>query len=244
MFIFGSTLVIGTGGKAENKAWIAILIAAALSIPVLLMYARILYLHPGKNLYNILEEVFGKILGKLFSIIYIWFFFHLSALVLRNFGEFINNVGLTETPRIVPILMFGVVCALGVKAGIEVLARCSSYFIIFVVSFITVITCLSIPIIDIDKLLPITVSSINPIMHGAFDAFGFPFGELVVFLALFDSLETKSQYSKVYLKSLLVVGLIVAFVTARNISGSNSYNIRDKIKGEKKGRQSEESSSG
>lgn len=34
MFMFGSTLIIGTGGEAENDMWIAILLGVVLTIPV------------------------------------------------------------------------------------------------------------------------------------------------------------------------------------------------------------------
>ena len=52
LFIFGSTLVMGTGGQAENDAWISIILAIIFSVPILMMYSRILYRYPGEDLCN------------------------------------------------------------------------------------------------------------------------------------------------------------------------------------------------
>lgn len=217
LFIFGSALVMGTGGQAKNDVWIAILLAIAFSIPVLLLYSRILSKHPGKDLFEILEIVFGKYPGRFFSLAYIWFPFHLGAIVLRNFGEFMNTVGLPETPKIIPIVMYALVCILGVKCGIETLAKCSSHFIIVVFFLITLLTLLSVPNIETEKLFPIMYNGYRPILQGAFSAFSFPFGELVVFMMIFDSLKKPASSYKVFLVSLAVGGFVVLLISTRNL---------------------------
>lgn len=217
LFVFGSTLVMGTAGQAKNDAWISIILSIILTIPVLLMYSRIMYRYPGENLYDILEKVMGKFIGKGFVLLYTWFFFHLGALVLRNFGEFMNTVGLPETPKIVPIIMFSLICVIGVKDGIETLGKCSSYFIILVILSIVIVGSFTIPIIKPDKILPIMANGIKPVLMGTFAAFSFPFGELVIFTTVFDSLEEAVSCSKVYLKTLLLAGAFVVLVSIRNI---------------------------
>ncbi|MHB1391837.1 MAG: GerAB/ArcD/ProY family transporter [Clostridia bacterium] len=217
LFIFGSSLVMGTGGEAKSDMWIAIILALFISAPILMIHARILSRYPEKDLYDILEEVFGKYLGRAFGIAFIWFSFHLGALVLRNFGEFMNTVGLPETPRIVPIIMFALICIIGVKSGIETLAKCSSLFIVGVFSLLFLLAFLTIPNMKSENLLPIMYNGLNPVLQGAFSAFSFPFGELVVFMMVFDSLKTPNSSYKVYLLSLAIGGLIILFITIRNI---------------------------
>ncbi|HYE83936.1 MAG TPA: endospore germination permease [Clostridia bacterium] len=217
LFIYGSTLVMGTGGNAKNDIWIAIMLAIAVSIPTVLMYARILGRYPGKDLYDILCEVFGNYAGKLFILFFIWFSFHLGALVLRNFGEFLVTVGLPETPKIVPIIIFALVCVIGVKCGIETLARCSTFFVLFVFFLLIMLSSFAIPIMKPENLLPILKNGLTPVWQGAFAAFTFPFGETVVFLMVFDSLSSSKTIHRVYLKALIISGMFIAFVSARNI---------------------------
>lgn len=103
LFILGSTLLIGSAGQAKQDAWIAIIIAISWSIILLLMFSRILSLNPGKDLFDILEITFGKFIGKILSILMIWFAFHLGTLVLRNLSEFTNTLVFPDTPVVVPM---------------------------------------------------------------------------------------------------------------------------------------------
>ena len=73
LFILGSVLLIGSGGTAKQDAWISIIIAILVSSIVLLMYSRILSLYPGKDLFDILQIVMGKVLGKIISLLMIWY---------------------------------------------------------------------------------------------------------------------------------------------------------------------------
>lgn len=217
LFIFGSSLVLGTGGKAKNDTWIAMILAIFASVPVLLTYARILSRYPGKDLFDILEIVFGKYLGKVMNFACTWYSFYLGALVIRNFGDFMNTVGLPETPRIVPLLMFTFVSIFAVKSGIETIAKCSSLFIIAVLSLIFVFAFFTIPSLKPENLLPIMYNGYKPILQGAFSALTFPFGELVVFMMIFDSLQKQNSSYRVYLTSLVIGGLVLLYSTIRNI---------------------------
>lgn len=217
LFIFGSTLVVGTGGEAERDMWISVAAAILLAIPVCLIYSRVLTLFPGKDLFEILELNFGKFFGKLISLLFIWFAFHLGALVLRNFGEFIIDVDLPETPMIVPIIIFGFLCIWGAKAGIETIAKCSEYFLLFVMSLIILFGFLIIPNMDMDNILPIMGNGLSKALAGLLSSFTFPFGETVVFMMVFSALQNKKSPYKVYITALLLGGTVVIYIAVRNI---------------------------
>ena len=72
MFIFGTTLVLGVNTRANQDSWIAIAIAVVLILPMVIIYGKILSLYPGKNLFDILIEVFGKLFGKTVCSLYIF----------------------------------------------------------------------------------------------------------------------------------------------------------------------------
>ena len=217
LFLFGSSLVMGTGGEAERDTWLAVAAAILIAIPVYLVYSRVLTLFSGKDLFEILELNFGKFFGKLMSLPFIWFAFHLGALVLRNFGEFIINVGLPETPMIIPIIIFGLLCIWGAKAGIETMAKCSEYFLFFVMSLIILFGLLSIPITDMDNFFPILGTDLSKVMAGVLSSFTFPFGETVVFMMVFSALQNKKSPYKVYITALMLGGIVVVYIVLRNI---------------------------
>jgi len=217
LFIFGSTLVMGTGGEAGRSAWISIGLGIIATVPLVLIYSRILSLFPGQDLFQILELNFGKLIGKFISLFFIWFAFHLGALVLINFGEFIITVALPETPRIVPMIIFALLCIWGAKAGIEVIAKCSEYFIIFVMALIILFSFLVMPNMDTDNLLPILGEGFGKILPGILSAITFPFAETVVFMMVFSALQHKKSSYKAYIPALLLSGAVVLFISLRNI---------------------------
>lgn len=225
LFILGSTLVMGTGGEAGKDTWLAVIFAIVFSVPVVLVYSKILSLFPEKDIFDILVFVFGKVFGKLLCLLFIWFSFHLGALVIRNFGEFILSVALPETPILVPMGFLTFACIYGAKLGIETVGRFSELFIIIIIIITILFSLLTIPYMDLKNIRPVAGDGIMPILQGAFSALAFPFGETVIFIMLLSSLKKSSSPSKVYMTGLLIGGFIVALIGFRNILVLGEYGL-------------------
>lgn len=217
IFTWGSTLIIGTDGDAKMDMWFATFLGMLLGLLAVTMYSRILYNFPQKDIFDINILIFGRLIGNLMNLFFTFYAFHLGALVLNNFAEFISTVGLPDTPKIAPVIFIIVLCIWGVKAGIEVLARCSVVFTIILSIFLIGITCLSINRLDFDNIRPFMYDGLTPILRGTFSAFSFPFAETVIFLMLFSSLKTRKSPVKVYWIGLLLSGIGLVIISIRNI---------------------------
>lgn len=213
MFIIGSSSLMVMGLEAERDIWLAIILAIAVGTVIMLMYARILSILPGKDLYETLEFFFGKILGRIFILIIAWFIFDLGAIVLRNFAQFAVTVALTETPIIIPMVGMVITCALAVKLGIEVLARWTELFIILLFVFIAASLMLLLKYMDIDNLRPALYNGFGPIFKGALGVVTFPLGETIAFLLIFPSFKKNASPYKVFPLGLLIGGVII-FLTS------------------------------
>lgn len=217
LFIMGSTLVLGVGSDAKQDAWLAVIIAIVLAIPILSVYARILALLPDKNLYEILNYVFGKAFGRIIALFFIWYAFHLGTMVLRNFQEFIKVVAFPETPEFVPVMLMGILCIWVAKEGIEVLGRFSQLVIIILALIIFAVAALAIKDAKFDNLRPFLYNGVSPVLSSAFSVFSFPFAETVLFMAVFDFSKGKNHPFKVYYYALAIGSFFVLLVTVRNI---------------------------
>ena len=216
VFVMGTSLIIGVGEDAKNDAWIAGIVGIIMAIPMLLIFSRILSLFQGKDLFDILNSTLGKVMGKIVAIIYIWYAFHLGAMVLRNFGEFINTVSLTETPMFVPLLCMGLLCIIASKLGIEVLGRTTTYFVPIIFFILVVVQMLAIPQLHLNHLKPILGNGLAPVLQGGFVTFSFPLAETVLFIGVFCSLKKKSPF-RVYYWGILISAIIIIITTIRNI---------------------------
>jgi len=163
------------------------------------MYSRILSLYPGKDLFDIIEILMGKFIGKIISILMIWFAFHLGTLVLRTLSEFTNILVFADTPVVVPMLFFTLLIIWSIKAGIEVLGMWSEFFVWAVVIISLFITVLLIPDMNISRIKPILNNGVMPLLKGAFSSFSFPFGEVVVFTMVFSNISKVNNFKKTFL---------------------------------------------
>ena len=219
MFILGSTLLLGTGGGiAKKDAWMAVIVGILYAAPVLYIYSRLMSKFHGHDLFDILQLIFGKFFGKVISILYIWFAFHLGSLVERNFSDFTETAVYPDTPVQFPLLFFVLLFIWGVKLGIENLGRWSEIYILVVTFLLVAVTIfLSLPQLDFNNIRPIFYNGIKPILHSGFLAFSFPFGETVIFLMVFSSLKTKKSSYKVFFMGLIFGGIFILIVSLRNL---------------------------
>jgi spore germination protein KB len=224
-FLLGSSLVLGAGGDARRDAWIAVLAAMVISLPVFFVYARLVSLFPGKGLYEILPVVFGSTIGKIMVLPYIWYAFHLGALVIRNFSEFIMIVSLPDTPQYAVAILMTVLSIWAVKAGIEVIGRWSAMVLPVIIIAILLLSLLLIPSMELKNIKPVLSEGIEPVVMAAFSTFSFPFAEMVLFTVIFGNLKNNSSAYKIYYWSLFIGGMIILWVTVRNLLVLGAANV-------------------
>jgi len=225
LFLIGSSLVLGVGGEAGKDTWIVVILGILVSLPMVMVYSRIINIFPKKDFFQILEHIFGRVLGKIISLMYIWFAIHLGALVLRNFGEYIITVSLVETPMIIPIIFLLVLCVYVIKNGIEVLGRWGELALIIIISFIVLTVLTLLPEMEIDNLKPVLNKGAQPIIMGVFSIFAFPFAETVLFCIILTNLSKRKSSYRIYFWGLAIGGLTILVVVLRNILvlGETSY---------------------
>jgi spore germination protein KB len=217
MFIFGSTLVFGIGNQAGQDTWITLLFTLAMAIPAVLIYARIISLLPGKDLFEIMEELFGRFFGKILIVLFSWYAIHLGASVLRNFTDFIQVVSLPETPQLpVAILMIAVVIYL-TKSGVHILGKWAAITLTIIGAVIVFTVLFSLRSLDPTSILPVMDHSLGTITTAAFQQFALPFGETVLLLGIAGSLKKEDSPYKAYLYGILIAGFISLLTILRNI---------------------------
>ncbi|MBL4932493.1 GerAB/ArcD/ProY family transporter [Clostridium paridis] len=217
LFLMGSTLLLGAGAQAKNDNWISIIIATLLAVPLVYIYSRIQILFPNKSLFDIFNTLFGKVLSKVFTILYTWYFFHLGVLVLRNFGEFLGTQAMPETPMLVPVITLSLLCIWAVKSGLETVGRSSKILFLTCILVIIIIQFLALSKESLPNIKPILKNGWNPVFSGAFSAFSFPFAEIIAFMGLPYFYKDKVNPFKVILISILGSGLLILLIALRNI---------------------------
>lgn len=228
--ILGSSVVLGTARPAKGDAWISIIFAILISLIIGLCYARLSRNFHGKNFFEICEIVFGKVIGKIFIVIYIWYALFINALIIRDIGEFIYVIGIVnirEISQVFTMTAMMLLCIYMAKKNIPTLGRFCAFFLPVVIFMLSMGYILSINNMTPNNLLPIMYDGIKPIIDGILSSIGFPFTESIVFIMIFNSLQNKNSASKVLTKGVLFAGLLLLFITVCDIMilGSNTLSI-------------------
>lgn len=217
MFIIGESMLMVMGLEAKMDIWIAILLAGGAGALIMLVYARLMSVLPNKDFFQTLEFFIGKIGSKIVIFLFALYAFDTCSLVLRNYGQFIVTVGLPETPLIVAMFILIVLCAVAVKAGIEVLGRWSVPFLLFIITFLLLSVILVSQNMDISNLFPVFDSGIVPIAKGVLGIITFPFAETVIFLFVFPPFKKGISVKKVFLKGLAIGGGLILITSLTDV---------------------------
>lgn len=218
LYCFGSSVIMGVSTDAKQDSWIAILLAALFISPVFLAYARIMRLFPEKNLFEIMEILFGKVVGGIFTALLTWYAIHLAALVLRDFAEFIQVLDLPETPQLPIMILIALTTVYLAQGGMKAIGKWSVVAICFV-SFVVALT-FSMPIrqMNFKNLLPVMECCPAFLAKNSLPLVAFPYGESVIFLCLADSFRKQDSPYKLYFASLLLIVIFFLLVFVRNLA--------------------------
>ena len=215
-FVFGSSVIIYPGGGAGHDAWIAVALGLMEGLLIAWIFTALAKQFKDKTIVEINSLVYGKILGKCISVLFIWYLFHLGALVLNNYIRFFKLQIYPATPKTVGLLLLMLVCASTVGRGIEVLARCSLILVALTILVTSSDTFLLIPHIDLNNLMPILDVPIRKLLWAAHGAASFPFAETVAFLMVLAFIDKSGKGPSAISKGLLIAGFMLIIVAARN----------------------------
>lgn len=228
LFIFGTTATIGVHPNVGQDAWISTILAIVFSLPMVVVVARIISLYPGKNLFDIMQEVFGPVIGKILIILMIWYALFTASNVVCIINNFIKITSLLGTPRLIISLSFIAIAAYLAISKLNGFGKGSATVFYIVIAAIVITMLMSLgKIKNFNNLFPIANHSISQIAGGAWSVFAMPFAEVVLFLGLADVIKRKKNESiyKAFIYATLIAGAILLVVNLRNLLLLGSYLI-------------------
>ncbi|NOU93845.1 GerAB/ArcD/ProY family transporter [Paenibacillus sp. LMG 31456] len=199
---------------AKQDAWISAVMVVAAGLGLTWLVYKIYQRFPEQNLIEITQEVFGKRLGTAISFLFFTTYtFVITALVLRNMGDFVITVMLPDTPLGVVDLLFLFVVIMGVKLGLRTTAYAAEIFFpwVFLLFFVLCIGLLS--EVKIDFILPIFDTGIKSIIQGALPQIGIPYMESIIFLMITSHIKQGEKVGKMWYMAVLASGLFLLTLT-------------------------------
>ena len=164
--------IFGTGVNilvkvAEEDMWLGCLFGCILGFIPFYTYISLSNTHPDKNIFEIIESVFGKLIGKIFVFIITLFAVSFILFCFWNLTNLISSQYLYNTPQIFIYIIFAIPLIYILSKGIKVALQ--SIIIIFIMTaIIYIITFFSlVPQSNFMNLMPILKDGIIPVLKAA-----------------------------------------------------------------------------
>src|SRR5690625_3797876 len=113
--------------KAKSDSWISALIAGVFIQCLIFLFGALIHRFPGSNLFEMIEIVIGKVLGKILTFLYCWYFIVSGAILFAKYTIILKSWMLPLTPKWVLISALGI---LTVYLAIDNLVVISRFFIL------------------------------------------------------------------------------------------------------------------
>ncbi len=197
-----------TTEAARQDAWLSALVATFGGLLLAFIFTKLQQRFPRENLLQFSITILGPVLGKVVGFLYLWYFLHLAAIIIRSFGDFLVISFMPETPVWVFIIIITILAAYAVHNGLEVIARVNILFFALVILSIVIIFFLTAKDMDFTNLTPILAEGWKPVVRGSL----FPLawiGEIVIGLMILSHLANPGEIKRVYLVTTIGVGILL-----------------------------------
>ncbi|WP_449241241.1 GerAB/ArcD/ProY family transporter [Desulfoscipio gibsoniae] len=202
---------------ARQDAWLSMLLAMLLALPIAGITARLGTLFPSKTIVQYTEDILGKWPGKLLSLLYLLWFIQICSVMIREYSSFLADAIMPETPLIVINILGTGLAAYTVKKGLEVLARVNQIFLPLIIISVILIFLLALPEMRIERFLPVLESSALEIFKGSVAPWAW-IGEISTFAMLIPFLAQPGQARRIAVATVSLVGLFFTLLALATVA--------------------------
>lgn len=205
--------------EAKQDAWIAAIVGTVIGLLVIWLFTTISLWFPHLTYIQINEKIFGKWIGKAVSMLFVSMAILYTSSLLYYSATFIMTNMMPNTPIVaLNILMMGIV-VMGVRLGLETIARSAEIFIVvFFVLFLVLVVFIS-PQIKFESLQPVFEAGTKTIVQSSIYFITSSSVNAIVLLMIFPALINKvKQAKKSFLLGNLIGGIFIFIFTFLSVS--------------------------
>lgn len=220
VFCFMHATVLRSGfiiAVTRTDSWAMAFTGLLFTLPIVGVYAGLLRKFPGKSLIEIDDIIFGPVLGKIMSALYLFFFVSLAALNTRDLGSFVVEHMIPETPITAVAFVFLLGCVYTIRKGIENLMNLSALLCIIAMGTLVINFILVLKDVQFEFLKPFFRLEPMKYVQGTVSVTAVPMGEVLAFTMLAPMLKKNKKAAKPLLFGLILSTMSMAIVLLRDI---------------------------
>lgn len=209
---------------AKQDAWIAAIFGIVIGIIAIWLFCLIMQWFPNITFVQICEKILGKWIGKAVSLLFVSMAFIYAASLLYYSGSFLNIHLMPNTPMIALNLFLALAIVIGVRLGIETIARSAEIFIVFFFASFILLVLFILPEMKLENIQPIFEAGPIPIIQSSKFIIEVTSVNAVVLLMIFPAcINNLKQAKKSFYIGYLIGGLVIIILTFLSITVLGPY---------------------
>ncbi|WP_054637409.1 endospore germination permease [Thalassobacillus sp. C254] len=186
-----------TAQSAGRDMWLSPFWGSLIGVITVLIAYFLHTRYPEDTFIQYSEKITGKFFGKLIGLLFLLFYLHITAIIVREYAEFIIGAFFLRTPHEVVD-----------KRGIEVLGRCADFLVPILVLFILLLVILPVGEYQVENLLPTFEHGLRPSIEGAIAPQAW-FSEFFLMAFLFPLINKKERNKSLKYGLLTVLSVMI-----------------------------------
>lgn len=219
-----------TAKTAKQDLWLSPIWASFVGLMIVFIAFQLHRLYPDQTIFEYSEQILGKIPGKILGIIFVFFYFHITGIIVREYGEFVSGTFLHRTPMVVVFASMVLVASMAVHGGLEVIGRCSEIIVPVLLILYLILFVLLFKDLDIHNFFPIMENGLGPSLKGSLVLQSW-FSEFILVSFFFPYLTDRAKGMKWGMISVLsvmfylVLTNIMSLLLFGNLTASLTYPV-------------------
>ena len=211
---------------AGRAGWISPFFSFLASILLVFILAS-LFKNKNGSMYNIFEDVYGRVISKILAVFYIIWCIFMAGFYLRMYGErFIETIVFDANITSIIILMAAFVLFI-VNQKIDVLGRMAEILILFFAGIVVIVFFIIVSNIKIENLWPITHYDLVPALKGSTALLSLSV-YLTTIMFLGDKISNKNKMAKTGIKGMMLLHILAIIIILSTI-GLIGYRLNSQL---------------
>ncbi|MBW9157369.1 spore germination protein [Clostridium tagluense] len=190
---------------AKQDGWISTIIGGIYPLYIVLASGIIIKRHPNSNIMNLSRVYFGKIIGNVLNLLFMFTFLFYIVLVISGSSNQLRAYSIYFIPHFKMVMIFAVVACYASIKGLKVLARFTT-ITFFLLCFIVVASSVTFKSASILNVKPFFGAGVSKILEGSLKT-SFAYSNMELLLIIYPYVEDK----KYILKAAYISALVVIF---------------------------------
>jgi len=204
---------------AKQDGWIAACLGIVISLVLVRLYIAVGNVQSEKSLFAVIEQVLGSWLGKAVNIAIVFFCLVTASEVLYFIGNFMTTQIMQTTPMQAINILFAIVVMMGMRLGIESLARSAELLFPVFVLLILILAVFTTPQIHLERLQPVMETNMKSMAWATIYFIGtFSLPSFLLLTVFPSDMDSPQAASKGFYRGMLIAGLVLVVIIVLSIT--------------------------